>query len=169
MKSTVQLTGFKELEASLENIGGAVGKRLARAALKKAAEPMRDKAKSLAPVKTGKLRNSIIIGSKLGNRQKRDLRKLSKDQRAAIELFIGPSYLKGDGGRHGHLVEFGTAPHINGGMFKGSKHPGSKPQPFMRPAWDAEKEPTVDRLRGLLWEQIEKRAKREARKAARRK
>lgn len=166
MKNTVQLTGFKELEAALSNLGGAVGKRVARAALKKAAEPMRDKAKSLAPVKTGALRDSIIIGSRLDGRQMRSLKKLSKDQRAAVEMFIGPSYLKDAKGRHGHLVEFGTAPHLNGGNFKGSRHPGTAPQPFMRPAWDSEKEPTVERLRGLLWDVIDRAAKREARRKA---
>ncbi|MFY9292690.1 MAG: HK97 gp10 family phage protein [Methylorubrum rhodinum] len=32
--------------------------------------------------------------------------------------------------RHAHLVEFDTAPHINGGRFAGSQHPGTKAQPF---------------------------------------
>lgn len=36
--------------------------------------------------------------------------------------------------RHGHLVEFGTAPHINGGEFAGTQHPGTKAQPFLLPA-----------------------------------
>ena len=37
--------------------------------------------------------------------------------------------------RHGHLVEFDTAPHVNGGIFAGSQHPGTKAQPFLLPAW----------------------------------
>lgn len=37
--------------------------------------------------------------------------------------------------RHGHLVEFGTDPHINGGQFAGTQHPGTKAQPFMLPSW----------------------------------
>jgi Bacteriophage HK97-gp10, putative tail-component len=36
--------------------------------------------------------------------------------------------------RHGHLVEFGTDPHINGGQFAGSQHPGTDAQPFLLPA-----------------------------------
>lgn len=32
--------------------------------------------------------------------------------------------------RHAHLVEFGTAPHINGGRFAGTQNPGAKAQPF---------------------------------------
>jgi len=36
--------------------------------------------------------------------------------------------------RHGHLVEFGTAPHTNGGLFAGTPNPGTEAQPFMQPA-----------------------------------
>lgn len=39
--------------------------------------------------------------------------------------------------RYAHLVEYGTAPHINGGMFEGSMHPGAKAQPFFWPAYRA--------------------------------
>ena len=41
--------------------------------------------------------------------------------------------------RYAHLVEFGTAPHINGGKFAGSKHPGTTAQPFFFPAYRANK------------------------------
>lgn len=40
----------------------------------------------------------------------------------------------GPGVRHGHLMEFGTKPHVNGGLFAGTQHPGTEPQPFMLPA-----------------------------------
>jgi HK97 gp10 family phage protein len=39
--------------------------------------------------------------------------------------------------RYAHLVEFGTAPHINGGKFKGTQHPGTPAQPFFYPAYRA--------------------------------
>jgi len=39
--------------------------------------------------------------------------------------------------RYAHLVEFGTAPHINGGRFKGTQHPGTAAQPFFYPAYRA--------------------------------
>lgn len=166
VKVTARLTGLKELEAALGNLPGAVGKTTARAALRKAAAPMLAKAKELAPVKSGKLKGSIKIGTKLNGRQKKMRRALTADERAAVELFIGPSYLKGAGGRHGHLVEFGTAPHQNKGKFKGTLHPGTAPQPFMRPAWEAEKGPTLERIKPLLYKAIERAAKREAAKAA---
>jgi hypothetical protein len=39
--------------------------------------------------------------------------------------------------RYAHLVEYGTAPHLAGGMFDGAAHPGTTPHPFFFPAWRA--------------------------------
>ncbi|WP_454917286.1 HK97-gp10 family putative phage morphogenesis protein [Xanthobacter sediminis] len=36
--------------------------------------------------------------------------------------------------RYAHLVEFGTAPHENQGLFPGTQHPGATPKPFFWPA-----------------------------------
>lgn len=37
--------------------------------------------------------------------------------------------------RYAHLVEFGTATHINGGLFAGTEHPGTRAQPFFYPTY----------------------------------
>jgi len=37
--------------------------------------------------------------------------------------------------RYAHLVEFGTKPHENAGLFPGTQHPGTKPQAFFWPAF----------------------------------
>lgn len=170
MKTKAQLSGFAELEKALGNLPEAVGKRITRAAMKQAAEPMAEAARELAPEKTGKLKKSIKIGSMLNGRQRKiRKRSLTADEKNALTLFMGPSYLKGDYGRHGHLVEFGTRPHKNGGQFAGTDHPGTAPQPFMRPAFDREAMPTVERLKPLLYKAIEKAAKREAAKARKQK
>lgn len=39
--------------------------------------------------------------------------------------------------KYAHLVEFGTAPHKQGGRFKGTEHPGTRPQPFFYPSYRA--------------------------------
>lgn len=39
--------------------------------------------------------------------------------------------------KYAHLVEFGTAPHKQGGRFKGTEHPGTRPQPFFFPSYRA--------------------------------
>lgn len=75
-------------------------------------------------------------------------------------LYMGPTreiwYAK--------FVEFGTKPHVNGGKFAGSKHPGTAPDPFLRPAFDAEAQSTIDRLAPLIWAEIQKHTARQARR-----
>ncbi|SOC21970.1 HK97-gp10 family putative phage morphogenesis protein [Rhodobacter maris] len=163
----LRIEGLADLERALDNLSKSVGRSVLRRSLRKAAEPMAERARALAPVKTGKLRESIKFGSLLNGSQRKLHRKLTLEERTAIELFLGPSYVKGSGGRVGHLVEFGTAPHGNGGLFAGTLHPGTPPRPFMRPAFDAEAGPTIARLKPILWAEIEKAAARAARKAAR--
>jgi HK97 gp10 family phage protein len=151
--ATVQLTGFKELERELDNLSKAAGKAVLRRAMKKSAQPLADLAQSLSPRDTGTLAESITVGVKLNNRQARMHKRMFKDDRSAIEMFVGPSYLRGDGGRHGHLLEFGTIK--------------MRPQPFMRPAWDQDQRAMLDRLKEELWRELEKTIARAERRAAR--
>lgn len=151
--TALSLSGFAELEKELDNLSKAAGKGALRRALMKAAKPTVEIAKSLAPVDSGKLRDSIIVGAKLDGRQAKMHRRMFKDDRASIELFIGPSYLLGGGGRHGHLLEFGTVKMA--------------PQPFMRPAWDQDQKAMLARLKDDLWAEIQRAVVRAERKAAR--
>ncbi|UFS64393.1 HK97 gp10 family phage protein [Paracoccus denitrificans] len=166
MANSVRMSvqGLADVEKALDNLSKSVGRTVLRRALRKAAEPMRDRARNLVPVDDGDLRDSIIVGGMLNKSQRSKHRKLTAEERSAIELFVGPSYKLGAGGRHGHLVEFGTAPHVVGGVFAGAQHPGSAPQPFMRPAFDAEARPTIERLKPLLWAEIDRAARRQAKK-----
>lgn len=162
----MNVSGLADLERALDNLTRSVSKNVLRSSMREAATPMRDKAQALAPKDQGDLSQSIIIGGLLNKSQKSQHRKLTRDERSAIELFVGPSYKLGAGGRHGHLVEFGTSPHLNAGKFAGSKHPGTAPQPFMRPAFDTEAQPTIERLKPILWRKIDRAAKRQAKKLA---
>jgi HK97 gp10 family phage protein len=150
--TSVKIEGLAALEKELNKLSKAAGKSVLRRSLKKAVEPAIAAAKANVPVASGALIGSIDVSLKLAPRQAGLHRKMFKDDRAAVELFLGPSYSLGAGGRHGHLVEFGT--------YK------TAPQPFMRPAWDQEAQPTLDRLARHLWDEFEKSRLRAARKAA---
>ncbi|MDB6177934.1 HK97 gp10 family phage protein [Paracoccus sp. Z330] len=152
MSVTVDVEGFAELERTLDNLSKAAGKGVLRRALKKAAQPTADLASSMAPVRTGNLARSVIVGAKLDGRQARIHRRMFRDDKSSVEMFVGPSYLSGDGGRHGHLVEFGT--------WKMAA------QPFMRPAWDQDKRAMLDRLSEELWAELEKAIRRAEKRAA---
>ena len=53
------------------------------------------------------------------------------------------------GRRIAHLVEFGTAPHAQ--PARGILHPGARPYPFARPAYEAKKLETLRRVGPGLW------------------
>ena len=150
MSATVRLEGFKELEAELAKLERpAARKASARRALKKAAEPMVGVAQGLAPRgDTLTLAPSISIGTKLSKRQRGLHRKMFRDDRAAVEMFVGAGPLSS-----AHNQEFGNIHHA--------------PQAFMRPAWDQEQGPILDRLKAELWADIRKAVARAERRAAR--
>lgn len=182
----VKLSGFKELEAALLDLDkAATRKTVARNTLKKAGAPVADAMRSKAPVDEGVLAKSIMVSTKIkgeagkaayaktmretaGNKalavkSMRDARRAVKGSIPPVMMFVGP----GDRAFHAHMVEFGTAPHINGGKFAGSQHPGTSPQPFVRPAWDATKDEVLRRISDELRAQIMKAAARQAKRRAR--
>lgn len=151
----VKVEGLRELEAQLAKLTKATGKRVLKKTLVKAAHPLAELAASKVPVGEGDLKRSITVGVKLANRQAKLHRKAFRDDRRSVEVFIGASYELGAGGRHAHLVEFGTV--------------HSAPHPFMRPAWDNDQKALLDRLSKDLWREVSAavgRAERRAAKAA---
>lgn len=143
----VKFSGGKELEARLKALGdkGAM-KRTAERALKRAAEPIRDKAKQLAPKDERHLEQSIAIG-----------RAIQAFQRTStgdvVRTFVGIDESK-DARLHiyASIDEFGT-----------ETHPA---QPYMRPAWEAEKMTAFNLVAKTLDEEIIKTAARQERKRA---
>lgn len=185
MRITAKVTGFAELEAALLQIDkAATRKSTARRALHKAGQPVADAMRSRAPVDDGVLKASITVSTKIkgeagkaayaqtmrktaGNKAMavkamRDARRSAKGSMPPVMMFVGPSTKA----FHAHLVEFGTAPHINKGMFAGSKHPGTAPQPFARPAWDATSGTALDLIGDTLREEIMKAVGRQAKRRA---
>ena len=148
MSVTVKLEGFKALDNALAELSKAAGKSVLRRSLKKAAEPMAALAESLAPRgPTGNLAASVSYGTKLTKRQAKLHRKMFRDDKASVEGFVGandPAAVP---------QEFGTVDH--------------GPQPFMRPAWDQDSGPLLDRLGQELAVEVEKSVKRARAKAAR--
>jgi len=141
---TVKIKGLKELDRALGNLPKATGKNVLRRVLKEAGEPIARAARDRAPRHDLHLYESIDVSTKLNPRQ----RSLHKDQSSPTfqEMFVGTN------NPAGVQQEFGNERH------------GA--QPFMRPAWDATKNQALHIIEHLLWTEIEKAAKRQARKAA---
>lgn len=144
MKVTVKLEGLAEIAAALDELPKATGKNILRRILLERAEPIAEAARGHAPVFQGFLRSSINVSTRLTRRQRKRHRKAKPDD---VEVFIGPGTDPA-----AHLQEFGTEHH--------------GPQPFMRPAWDAEKDGVLEGLKEDLWGEIEKAVSRRAKKLA---
>jgi HK97 gp10 family phage protein len=151
-----ELKGAKELEAALMELPKRIGKAAVRRALLKAGGPIAEDAKARVAVLSGDLKRRIAISTQLSRRQRRSRARGAVKGRVEVFIGTGPA-------RHAHLVEFGTAPRRH----KRGKSIGAAPaRPFMRPAWEAGKNRALDVFGRLLWIEIEKAAKRLARKQA---
>ncbi|WP_435988536.1 HK97 gp10 family phage protein [Sulfitobacter sp. SH24] len=145
--TTVKLSGFSDLERELEKLTKAAGKGVLRRSLKKAAEPMAAMANAAAPKgATGDYAQSFIYATKLNKRQSGKYRKMFRNDRAAVEGFVGTN------DPAGIQQEFGNANH--------------GPQPALRPAWDQDRQAMLERLSQALWSELEKSIARANRKAA---
>lgn len=149
--SRVRVDGLRELEKALEQLPRATGKNVLRRVLRKRAQPIADAMEAKAPddpaTKGNDLRNSIGVSTKLSKRQAGLHRKMFRNDKASVEMFVGAGPVP-----QAHLQEFGT---INHG-----------PQPYARPSWDAGKGPLLAGLKADLWDEVNKAAKRLAKKQA---
>lgn len=164
----VSVDGLRELDKALSELPKATARNVLKRTLVKAGTPIAEHAKRLAPVDTGKLKDSIKVSPRLGTTAgkaefaaamraglgqqaavgaMRDARRAAKGAGSFAEVYIGP-----DRRPQGVLQEFGT-----------SHHP---PQPFMRPAWDAEQDRALDIIKSELGSEIMSAAKRLAARAA---
>ncbi len=148
---TVRVDWLRDLERALSELPKSTGKAVLRRTLIKAGTPMAAMMASLAPddPQTGgkDLKSSIAVGTKLSKRQASMHRKMFKNDKASAEVFVGPGPDPAAWNQ-----EFGNVNH--------------GPQSFARPAWDAKQGEALDIIRTEMWTEIEKAAKRLAKKAA---
>jgi len=149
-----KFSGAKELERALNELPKATRKSVLRAALRKAAVPVVNDARRMAPRgdEPGyRMADSITVGA-ISKRQSRG------DAAGGVVVGIGPT----SNHRHAHLVEFGTGERIS----KTGKSSGRMPaRPFLRPAWDANRARVFKALKAELWDKLAKAAKRLAKRA----
>lgn len=144
-KETVKIEGLREIDRALGQLPKSTGKAVLRKVLKDAGEPLASAARRNAPRDEWHLYESIDVSTRLSRRQRAMHRKENKP--TFQEMFVGTN------NPAGVQQEFGNDRHVA--------------QPFMRPAWDAEKRNTLDLIVNSLWGEIEKAARRLAKKAAR--
>lgn len=145
MARKVKIEGLRELEAALADLPRATGKNVLRRVLKKAAAPIESTAEALAPHLTGTLERNIHMGTRLTRRQAQMVRKA--DSKSSAEIHVGTA------DPAGIQTEFGNV--------------NQNAEPWLRPAWDQNKEGALNTIATDLGGEIDKAAARLARKAAR--
>jgi HK97 gp10 family phage protein len=132
----------RELLAALVRLERIAKKQVATKVIRRAAAPIRADAKVRCPVRKGDLKRSIRTYVKIG--------RWSISGRVESRL------------PYAHLVELGTKPHYQTRKLKHEtkkrafKHPGAKPKPFLRPAFDSKKDEAVANAKQTLREEIRK-------------
>lgn len=149
-KGYLHLSGGPELQAALRELDEKVAKRIARAALKAGAMPMLHAARSKAPIDTGLTVESLKIAT--GNRKG----KLSARVQTKSGDYKGKTF-------YASFVEYG---HYQGSRKLGNARKWIEARPFMRPAFDENKERSVGIVTDALRAGLLKEAKRVAKRAA---
>lgn len=137
----VFVEGLSELDRRLGLLPEATAKNVLRRVGRKALEPFDEAWRARAPHLSGQLEGSGSVGSKLSRSQRRE-----HERENFVEVFAGP-------GPNPQAVqqEFGNA--------------NMAAQPFARPAWDETKDKVLDLVKAELGAEIDKAAKRLAKKA----
>lgn len=142
---TVRLHGFKELDRALGQLPKATAKNVMKRTLMKAAKPVDDAASANAPKDTGKLETSVIIGTRLTRSQVR-----GNAERFGINYYAE--------------VHIGTA--LGRGMFTNFGTFKDPPQLWFDRAWASTQHQALSIIAKELGAEIEKAAKRYAKKLA---
>ena len=125
------IIGAAKLDSFMQQLPVKVERNILRAALRAGVNEFKAEAKQRVPVDEGDLRASLRVTTS------------SKSGTVYAKLKVG-----GKKAPHAHLVEFGTAAHkirpkkqhalaFAGVAVREVDHPGAKPHPFFRPAFDA--------------------------------
>jgi HK97 gp10 family phage protein len=140
------IEGLAELDRMLKELPAKLEGTVVRGGLRAGATVLQKAARELAPVRTGKLRESIKVSTGIRN------------GRVYARVRAG-----GKDAYYAHMVEFGTAAHVIQGKRGGwlniggrwalkVNHPGAMMMPFMRTAVDGFQGDAVDAMAAYLRE-----------------
>lgn len=159
MSGTVEVKGLADLHKALQELPANIERNVLRGALRSGGQIIRDEAQRLVPVDKGDLRNSIRVSMRVRSKAG----------------WVNANIKAGDKKAwYAHLLEFGTARHwikpknrkslFLAGLFREVvDHPGAKPKPFMRPAFDGKARAAIqamaDYIRARLPRELKKAGK----------
>jgi HK97 gp10 family phage protein len=161
-----EITGLRHLSTKLSKSMPAQVRARIKQAMAEGADEMVSTMRNLAPAlkepkkgrRAGALKESIVAtmgGAEVPKYAAFRQRKQGKsrnskpievaDPELSVVITAGNNAV-----RYAHMVEFGTAPHINGGKFAGTQNPGAKAQPFFYPGYRANKKQFRAKVRAAI-------------------
>ena len=137
-ETVIKIEGAKELEKKLRELGAKAEKKVYRQALRAGAKVVQAAAKAKIPVDTGTLRQNIKVR---GGKRSRGV--------ISVNCVVGDGWYQGET-FYGAFLEFG---HFLGkrGLADRTWVP---PVPFMRPAWDEQKDNALRIVTDKIWSGI---------------
>jgi len=131
-----KIDGLDRLKRKLGRFPEMARREIAKA-MEQSAQEVVEMAKRLAPIEDGDLRDSIgwnWYAAPPGSMVLGEVRPEGTKGAGNMAIVI---YAGDDKAFYARWVEFGTRPHVNGGIFAGTQHPGSRAHPFFFPSWRA--------------------------------
>ena len=143
------MTGARELDEALKTLSSKIQKNIMKSALRAGANVFRNEIKANAPVGPANSENARLYGGYAGALRDSVRTSVSVDKsgRISASVKVGGKTKKGADVFYAHFLEFGTTAHVikakeNGSLHIGNSfpksvnHPGIRPHPFVRPAFD---------------------------------
>ena len=149
----VKVNGLAELDKALATLPDKLQRNVARAALRAGCKEIAEEAKRLVPVKTGQLRDTIRVTSRI---------------RGGVPTASVKAGNPKKGVFYAHIIESGAARHhiaaepgkmlrlLDGTRVRSVNHPGFAKKPFMRPAADTRAHAAVEAFRDYMRRRLEK-------------
>jgi HK97 gp10 family phage protein len=144
---TASVEGLDRLQRKMQKLAAIQGpvRRNVRASLEQTGGVVSGQMRAVAPNQTGALRASIRVIFGAYKQDNANVRGVGGGGAGDPDLTM--RVVAGDARAwYARLVEFGTAPHINGGRFAGTQHPGATARPFFFPVWRANKRAAKARM-----------------------
>jgi HK97 gp10 family phage protein len=152
MSSSVEIRGLAELHKALQDLPAKIERNVLRGGLRAGAKVMEAEAARLCPEGLPTL-DGVKRGARRGE-LKRSIRVTMRASKSTVRATLKAGNKVA---WYAHLVEFGTARHwikpknrkslFVAGLFKEViDHPGARPKPFMRPAFDGKWRAAIDAM-----------------------
>jgi HK97 gp10 family phage protein len=149
MADELAIRGGRALDEALRTLVPKIQRNIMKSALRAGANVIKNEAKANAPVGPTSGENARLYGGYAGALRDSIRTSVGTDRsgRISAAVKVGGKTKKGADVFYAHFVEFGTRPHlikakpgealsIGGSLHQSVQHPGMRPQPFFRPAFD---------------------------------